>query len=157
MSDAEAVPEKPKGGKLRKLVGPVAMLALGGVSFAATFLGILPLEFGSHGGAADAHIAAPAVVFVEVPTIEVLIPGTRNKSLIVSASIETTAAEQAAVTHLMPRVSDVFTTFLSSVDAAAYERRGVLEIIRAELVTRVRYVLGDEPVKDLLITEFRTK
>ncbi len=57
----------------------------------------------------------------------------------------------------MPRVSDAFTTFLSDVDPSAYDKRGVLEIIRTELVGRTRLVLGDEAVKDLLITEFRFK
>ena len=41
------------------------------------------------------------------------------------------------------------------IDAAAFSRRGILEIIRAELATRTRFVLGDAAVRDLLITEFR--
>ena len=55
------------------------------------------------------------------------------------------------------RVSDSFTTFLAGIDPAAYDKRGVLEVIRAELVTRARMVLGEAPVKDILITEFRFK
>lgn len=74
-----------------------------------------------------------------------------------SASIETDEGHAETVKLLMPRVLDIFTTFLSSVDPAAYSKRGVLEIIRAELITRTRYVLGEEPVRDLLITEFRFK
>ena len=57
----------------------------------------------------------------------------------------------------MPRVSDAFTSFLSGIDPAAYDKRGVLEIIRAELLARTRYVLGEDAIKDLLITEFRFK
>ena len=45
----------------------------------------------------------------------------------------------------------------SGIDPAAYDKRGVLEIIRAELLARTRYVLGEDAIKDLLITEFRFK
>jgi flagellar FliL protein len=47
------------------------------------------------------------------------------------------------------------TGFLSAVDHRAYDKRGVLEIIRAELATRIATDLGDIPFNDLLITEFR--
>ena len=57
----------------------------------------------------------------------------------------------------MPRILDTFTGFLSGIDPAAYDKRGVLEIIRAELLARTRYVLGETAAKDLLITEFRFK
>ena len=65
--------------------------------------------------------------------------------------------DQAQIAHLMPRILDAFTAFLSGIDPAAYDKRGVLEIIRAELLTRSRYVLGTDALKDLLITEFRFK
>ena len=40
-------------------------------------------------------------------------------------------------------------------EIAALDRRGILEILRAEMATRARFVLGDQAVRDLLITEFR--
>lgn len=155
MSDAEAEKTEPKKGKIKKLLTPMVTLLLGGAGFAITYLGLIPLPSAEHGAAAEA--AVPKVVFVDVPTIQVPVPGSRNRSVIVSATIETSLEEQAEIKHLMPRVSDVFTSFLTNVDAGAYERRGALEIIRSELVTRTRYVLGDEAVHDLLITEFRVK
>ncbi|MCZ0960245.1 flagellar basal body-associated FliL family protein [Paracoccus benzoatiresistens] len=154
MTDATLDPPSQPSGK-KKLMPLLAAVLLAGGGFASTYLGLwspaamlAPKE--------DAP-AAPAVIFVEVPTIELIIPGGSGRSLVLSASIETDSAHQADVTHLMPRVLDTFTGFLSGIDPAAYDKRGVLEIIRAELVTRSRYVLGNEAIKDLLITEFRFK
>ena len=152
-----AAPEKPRG-KKGLLIPLVATLVLGGAGFASSYLGFWspsgmlsgpeePVESTEH----------MTVEFIDIPTIEIVVPGGRARSLVLSATIETDTTHKAEVTHLMPRVSDAFTTFLSGVDPAAYDKRGVLEVIRAELVTRTRFVLGEEPVKDLLITEFRFK
>lgn len=146
---------KPKGKKGVLLLAAAALL-LGGGGFASTYLGFWSPGALLAPGQEKALEASPAV-FVDVPTIALHMPGSPPRELILSASIETDQAHQAEVQHLMPRVSDAFTSFLSEVDRAAYDKRGVLEIIRAELVTRTRYVLGEEPVKDLLITEFRIR
>lgn len=147
--------EKKKG---KKLLLPLLAIVLGGAGFCSTYLGLLP-------GFADESDTKPVkheavkhdVEFVDIPTIELPIPGSRHRVVVLSAAIETDASHKSAIEHLMPRVQDAFTSFLSNVDASAYEKRGVLEIMRSELVTRTRYVLGEEPVKDLLITEFRFK
>ena len=154
MTDA-AIDPPPQASGRKKLVPILAAVALAGGGFASTYLGLwspavllVPKEEAP---------AVPAAVFVAVPVIELAIPGGSGQSLILAASIETDSAHKAEVAHLMPRVQDAFTAFLSGIDAAAYDKRGVLEIIRTELVTRSRYVLGTEALKDLLITEFRFK
>lgn len=153
MSD-NAEPQKSKRGKkLKMLLMPLAVILLGGAGFGTAYLGYLP-AFPNRAGA---KAAMPEVVFVDIPTVELPIPGSRHRVLIVSAAIETDVAHKKEVEHLMPRVQDAFTSFLSDVDAKAYDKRGILEILRSELVTRTRFVLGEEPVKDLLITEFRVK
>lgn len=159
MTDATAsAPEEPiKKKKLGKLLLPLLVVLLGGAGFASTYLGFWSPAALLSGGHAKAGSEEPQVDFVVVPTVEVPLPGPGRRSVMLSASIETDVAERERVEHLMPRVSDAFTTFLSEVDPAAYEKRGVLEIIRGELVTRTRFVLGEDTVKDLLITEFRIK
>ncbi|WP_410216415.1 flagellar basal body-associated protein FliL [Paracoccus sp. (in: a-proteobacteria)] len=157
MTDAVAEPAGKAPGKKKMLVPLLAALVVGGGGFASTYLGVWSPSQMLSGPAPKAAHAVPAVEFVDIPTIEILVPGGRTRSLIVSAAIETDSAHKAEILHLMPRVSDAFTTFLSGVDPAAYDKRGVLEVIRAELVTRTRFVLGEGPVKDLLITEFRFK
>ena len=158
MTDATAnlaadPPAKASGKK--KLIPILAALAFAGGGFASTYLGLWsPAAIMASKEEAP---KGPAVVFVTVPTVDLIIPGGSGQSLILAASLETDSAHQAEVAHLMPRVSDAFTSFLSGIDPAAYDKRGVLEIIRAELLARTRYVLGEDAIKDLLITEFRFK
>lgn len=153
-ADSALDPPAKASGKKRILALLLPVLLAGG-GFASTYLGLWsPAALMAPKEEAP---AVPAVIFVAVPPIELNIPGGSGRHLVVSASIETDSAHQADVAHLMPRVLDAFTGFLSGIDPAAYDKRGVLEIIRAELVTRSRYVLGNEAVKDLLITEFRFK
>ncbi len=157
MTEAAAGPveELKPNGKKGVLLMAVAALLLGGGGFASTYLGFWsPAALLAPGPEKAAESSA---VFVDVPAIALHMPGSPPRELILSASIETDQAHQAEVKHLMPRVMDAFTSFLSEVDRAAYDKRGVLEIIRAELVTRTRYVLGEEAVRDLLITEFRIR
>lgn len=158
MTDAAAAPAEKAPGKKGLLIPLAATLVLGGAGFASTYLGIWS-PAGMLAGTPEPEVSTEhlSVEFIDVPTIEIVIPGGRARSMVLSATIETDSTHKAEVSHLMPRVSDAFTTFLSGVDPAAYDKRGVLEVIRAELVTRTRYVLGEEPVKDLLITEFRFK
>lgn len=152
MTDATLDPPAKAPGK-RRLLALLLPVLLAGGGFASTYLGLWsPAALLAPKEEAP---ALPAVVFVPVPLIELNIPGGAGRSLVVSASIETDSAYEAEVQHLMPRVSDAFTGFLSGIDAAAYDKRGVLEIIRAELLTRTRYVLGEKAVQGLLITEFR--
>lgn len=149
-------PEKPTGKKGILLAG-LATLLLGGAGFASTYLNFWSPAALFEGSQKAEDATEPAVVFVDVPVIELHLPGRPQRALVLAASIESDAAHEAEIRHLMPRVLDAFTSFLSGVDRDAYDKRGVLEIIRGELVTRTRYVLGEEPVKDLLITEFRVK
>lgn len=158
MTEAIADTAEPTRGKKGMLIPIVAALVLGGGGFASTYLGFWsPAALMAAPEAAQPALAYPAVEFIDVPKVEIAVPGGRARSLVLAATIETDAMHAQDVRHLMPRVSDAFTTFLSGVDPNAYDKRGVLEVIRAELVTRTRFVLGEEPVKDLLITEFRFK
>lgn len=153
---ADAPAEKKKG--IKGLMVPVlAVLALGGGGFASTFMGFWQPSQLLSPAREKAQDAAPVSAFVNIPTIEITMPGGRGRSVVLAAAIETDMSQQDQILHLMPRVTDAFTTFLSGVDAAAYDKRGVLDIIRAELLSRSRRALGDEAVKDLLITEFRIK
>ena len=56
---------------------------------------------------------------------------------------------------LIPRLLDSFNGFLTDIDPAAFEKRGILDIVRDELATRAVFVLGKEAFTDVLITEFR--
>lgn len=151
-TNGTADPPKASG---RKLIPLLAAVLLAGGGFASTYLGLW-----SPAALLTAKEDAPAlstIVFVTLPVIELNIPGGAGRSLVLGASLETDAIHKAAITQMMPRILDTFTGFLADIDPGAYDKRGVLDIIRAELLARARYVLGEAAVKDLLITEFRFK
>ncbi|MDO5621668.1 MAG: flagellar basal body-associated FliL family protein [Paracoccus sp. (in: a-proteobacteria)] len=99
--------------------------------------------------------AQPQPEFVAVPDIAISLPGDPIRYLLLKASLQVPKGRAAEVQKKMPRLSDSFNLFLSNIDPAAFQRRGILEIVRAELLTRGRFVLGAENLEDVLVTEFR--
>ena len=146
--------EPPRKPLLRRMLPVLLPLLALGAGAGSTYAGLWSPLLQPSEPAPNVQ-ASPAVVFVDVPRIVLSLPGTGGRSLVVTAliDIDPAAADQARL--LMPRLVDAFTTFLSHIDPAALDRRGILEILRAEMATRARFVLGDQAVRDLLITEFR--
>lgn len=105
--------------------------------------------------AVEAAPAAPAATFLDVPRIVLTIPGERTQTLALSVIIEVEPGALAQAQLLMPRILDSYNGFLSQIEASAFSRRGILEIMRGELATRAGFILGEAAVRDVLITEFR--
>lgn len=142
---------RPKRGILLIII-LTALLAAGG--FLASYMGFFPPE--RHPGAEATH-AEPSVAFIDLPPVVTSVTGRTPRNVMLAAKLEVPVEKQAEVEALLPRVSDAVTSFISGIDAAAFEKRGILEIIRTELNTRANYVLGDGMVNDLLITEFSVR
>lgn len=157
MADPAPTPPDSPPRKRSKLIplALTAVAALGG--FGAAYTGVWSAMDLLSPAEAKSHDEAPVAEFVAVPVIELTLQGAHARNLVLAAMIETTHEEVKSVEHLLPRVSDAFNGFLSGIDPVAFDKRGVLEIIRAELLNRTRAVLGDDTVSDLLITEFRLK
>lgn len=107
--------------------------------------------------AASGPAPAPRPAFVPVPEITVSVPGVQPRRVLVGLSLEVDEARQREVERLMPRVVDTATAFLGGIAPEAYDRRGVLEVIRAELNTRIALALGDGMIREVLMTEFALK
>ena len=154
MSNTPAQAESPPKG--RKLPAILLVVACLGAGFASSFLGFWsPLGlFSGHETKAPAP-ELPAVQFVSLPQTVLSLPGPQMRMLIMSIQIETDQAHRAQVEYLVPRLSDAFNGFLAEIDPTAFERRGILDIVRDELATRAVYVLGKDAFSDILITEFR--
>lgn len=135
----------------------IATLVAAGVGFALTFLGLLPLDLlkggGGHESASDASVASQ-ITFVDLPPVVTSVAGAVPRQVVIAAKLEVPGARRPEVEHMLPRVADAVTSFIAGIDPAAFDKRGILEIIRTELLTRVTYVLGEGMVNDLLITEF---
>lgn len=157
MSDAAAAStaDAPAKGK-SKLVPIILVVAMLGAGFASTYLGFWsPMSL-----MATKHEEAPApelpqVQFVDVPQIVLSLSGPSARTLVMTVKLETDATHRPEVEHLLPRLSDAFNSFLADIDPSAFEKRGILDIVRDELATRAVFVLGKEAFSDILITEFR--
>lgn len=157
--DAEAVTNIEEQGRSRSVLMPlVAAVAMAAAGFGTTFTGLwAPLDLLSPAHSEKPPAIDETIAFVAVPPIEISLPGGRHRSLALSATIETRKPAEAQIEALLPRVSDSFNGFLAEIDPYAFDKRGVLEIIKQELTTRAGDALPDLPVNDLLITEFRLK
>ena len=151
--DAE---EKPRGGFRRVLLPLGLALVLGGVGFASTWLGFWsPMALlAPQRDEAQAQAVSP-VIFVDIPQIVLSLAGPGARTLVMTVKIETDQSRRAEVEHLVPRLLDSFNSFLADIDGTAFERRGILDIVRDELATRAVLVLGRDAITDVLITEFR--
>ncbi|WBU56726.1 flagellar basal body-associated FliL family protein [Paracoccus sediminicola] len=152
MTDAISEDDVParRGRPVLVMMLPAILAGLG--AFGAGYAGFIsPLDLISP--RAEAVQETPQVVFVDVPRIVVPMAG-RERQLILSVKLDVQPEKAAEVRMLMPRVLDSFTGFLSAIDPAAIDRRGVLDIIRGELRARVDMIFGADVINQLLITEF---
>lgn len=149
------IPNQESSRKRGKLISVIVVLLAVVAGFVTVYLG-----FWSITGMLEKRPKSEStqvIDFVDIPTVSLTIPGATPRALVVSVKIETAPAFRAQVEHLIPRISDAYNAFLSSIDSSAFQKRGVLEIIRSELATRTEYIIGAEAFSDVLITEFWVK
>jgi flagellar protein FliL len=150
------VPKPKKRSKKPLLFGLVLAMALGGGGFYASFSGLI-LGADDHGDAMAAHEvgALPDVAFVPVDSVIVALgEGAENRHLKFTAQVEVESAYAADVTLMLPRILDVFNSYLTAVDPLSLEESAAIIRVRAQLLRRIQVVVGEGRVRDLLITEF---
>jgi flagellar FliL protein len=144
----------PKGNKFVLIVlMVVALMALGGGAAAYFFF------FNHHGE--DTHVeAAPAPkppVFVEVPDMLVNLsaaPGERVQYLRVKVVLEVKDDKQAeAIKPSMPRVTDIFQTYLRELRTSDLAGSAGLFRLKEELTRRVNLAVAPTPVAAVLFKE----
>lgn len=96
----------------------------------------------------------PDVAFVPLAPMVISLPGGNARHLRFTAQLEVPSAARADVERLLPRVVDVFNSYLRAVEVADLEEPTALLRFRAHLLRRAQLVLGDERVRNLLVMEF---
>lgn len=180
--DAEAPPAK-KGGKKKLIVLAALVLLLAGAGAGLWFGGILPpllgmgpkkdahaTEDGGHGrGAADgkgdakgdgkqaaAAPAKPPPVFMELPeVIANLNAGPRRNSFIkLRPKLELAKAEdEAAVKAALPRLQDLFQTYLREMRPEELRGSAGTYRLREELLARANIAVAPVRILDVLFPE----
>ena len=141
----------PKG-KLKLIIAAVAVLLI--VSSAATWF----FFFRHHGDEAHAEAAPPKPpVFVEVPEMLVNLvgsPGERVQYLKVRVVLEMKEDRQVdAIKPTMPRVTDIFQTYLRELRASDLNGSAGLFRLREELTRRVNTAIAPNQVNAVLFRE----
>lgn len=151
---AEGSTAAPKGNKLRLTIAVVGVLAILGVGAAAYFF----FFSGQHGQERRAE-AAPVKppVFVEVPDMLVNLaglPGERVQYLKVKVVLEVKEDKQAeAIKPEMPRVTDIFQTYLRELRASDLNGSVGLFRLKEELTRRVNAAVAPTQVSAVLFKE----
>ncbi len=154
----EAAGDKPAGkpgGKRKLLLVAAGLLLLGGGGGAAWFTGLLP--HGGHKEEAHAEAKGPAApVFLDLPDIVAnLNAGPRRASFIkLKAKLELARPEdQAVVQAAMPRVLDLFQTYLREMRPDELRGTAGTYRLREELVARSTIAAQPAHVLNVLFTE----
>ena len=148
----EGAAAAPKS-KLKLIIIVVAALALLGGGAATWFL------FFSHGGEEKhAEAAAPKpAAFVEVPDMLVNLigaPGERVQYLKVKVVLEVKEEKQVeAIKPTMPRVTDIFQTYLRELRPSDINGSAGLFRLKEELTKRVNAAVAPIPVSAVLFKE----
>ena len=149
----EAPPRKRRG-KLLLLVGLPVLLGAGGAG--AWFAGLLP------GGGHDAHDGAAAAatperpILVDMPDIVANLnaPGRRSSYIKLRSKLEVARASDArALQEAMPRLQDLFTTYLREVRPEELRGSAGTYRLREELMLRAGLAAPLAQVTDVLFVE----
>lgn len=168
-AEAEAAPAEAAGGgkgggkkRLLLLIG-LPVLLLGGGGAGLWFSGVLPGLIGGGGGesapAAQAEAAAPAPqppAFVEMPDIVANLnaAGRRPTFMKLRSRLEVTRAEDAAaVQAAMPRLLDLFQTYLREMRPEELRGSAGTRRLKEELVVRANLAAAPARVMDVLFVE----
>ncbi|MBB5516598.1 flagellar FliL protein [Rubricella aquisinus] len=146
-----------KGGLKSIIIGVLAAVVLGGAGFYVSYSGLIG---GATAGSAatESKVAlspGDRPVFVPIPQLTITFPPDgRTRMLRFTAELEVDRAYRDEVEALLPRINDVFNTYLRAVDLAELEAPSSMLRLRAQMLRRVQIVTGPGRVQDLLITEF---
>lgn len=154
MAEADAPQDvaPKKRSKLPLILGGVAMLALGGGGFYATYAGLIlaPVD-----DPAPKVAALPDIAFVAVDPVTISLgPGASSRYLRFTAQLEVASPYIAEVKLLLPRILDVLNGYLRAIDVAELEDPAAMVRLRAQMLRRIQIVTGEGRVRDLLVTEF---
>lgn len=162
----ESAPKKKS--KLLFFIAALLFLIGGGGGFYAVYSGMI-LGDDSHTTETASHAndgthkdsqspGAPAVTdiaFVSVdPLVISLIDGTARQHLRFRAELEVPSQYQDEVETLLPRVTDVLNSYLRALELNDLSNPAALVRLRAQMLRRIKVVVGDNRVNDLLIMEF---
>ncbi|MCK8786857.1 flagellar basal body-associated FliL family protein [Roseomonas sp. NAR14] len=149
-----------KGGGRKRLLLialPVLLLAAGAGAWFSGFLpNMLGMGHGEEHAAAEAPPAPRPPAFLDMPDIiaNLNVPGRRPAYIKLRSKLELSRAEDAAaVQAAMPRLQDLFTTYLREMRPEELRGSAGTQRLREELRARANLAAGPARVNDVLFVE----
>ena len=148
----------PKGGlDKRKLIMVGAPLLVAGFGAGLWFTGILPRLLGlSHDAPKTAEAASTAPVFIDLPEMVANLNSNPRRPTYVKliARLELGSPKDVElVTQAMPRLQDMFQTYLREMHPEELTGAAGTYRLREELIARASIAAAPAQVKDVLFTE----
>lgn len=156
-TETQETEEPKKKSKLPLIIGLVLAILGGGGGFYAVYSGLIlgdSVEMAEE-PEPEVDTELPPVAFVPVDPVVISLAAEGGlKHLRFAAQLEVPNAARTKVETLLPRVVDVFNSYLRAVEIADLEDPTALIKVRSHLLRRAQLVLGDDAVSNLLIMEF---
>jgi flagellar protein FliL len=152
-AEGEAAPKK---GGTKKLILIVVPLVLVGAGAGLWFGGILPPLLGMGSPPPQAAEAPPQPAFVDLPEIvsNLNAPGRRTSFVRMRAKLEVSRSEDVAtVQAAMPRLVDLFATYLREVRPDELRGSAGSQRLREELIARATIAAAPARITDVLFVE----
>jgi flagellar FliL protein len=154
---AEGAP--PRSTKKKRLILLALPLVLTGIGAGLWFSGILPGMLGhqapEHASAEGAASAPRVPVFVAMPDITANLNAPGRRAFIrLKSQMEVSGAQDAATLQAaMPRLVDLFTTYLREIRPEELRGSAGTHRLREELIARANIAASPARVTDVLFTE----
>jgi flagellar protein FliL len=151
-AEAASATDAPRGNKFKLIIIAAGVLAVLGIGGGGYFF------FGHHGEEkhAEAELPKPPA-FLEVPDMLVNLAGNtgdRIQYLRVKVTLEVKEAKQAeAIKPNMPRITDIFQTYIRELRASDLSGSAGLFRLKEELTRRVNMATAPTPVAAVLFKE----
>ena len=152
-----ATPEPaPKGGK-RRLILIAAPVVLAGIGAGLWFSGIAPRLLGLNHAEPNAEAAKPTVaIYIDLPEIVANLNSNPHRPSYVKlqARLEVTRQEDVEkVKAVMPRLQDLFQTYLREMRPEELRGSGGTYRLREELIGRANLAAAPAHISDVLFTQ----
>jgi len=148
-----------KRSKLPLLIALVLFLAASAGGFFATFSGVLSVA--SLIGGKMSENDAMQVAAISTPTYvslgEIIVPlgpDAKAEFLLMTSEIEVAPEDVSTFEALLPRIQDLFNTYLRAVEARDLEQPNATMRLRDQLLRRLRVIAEPASPRDLLFTSF---